>query len=160
MAIERSSPPTCNMTSTRRAPGAHRRKRTPPCLSCAPKGMRRRRQRLLGTGAFHQQRGRASLQWIGGCARVALNPKGILVARGVEQRTPCALLSELRQREGNGFVMRVEEHQEIAVFDNLSAPVDALDRRTRKIDTQTARELLIPFLLGHLASIRLKPHDL
>src|ERR1700722_8677883 len=155
-----SRPSTVSMSSIRWALGAQRRKRTPASLNSAPNGMECLRQTVSVTRALNQERDRASLQCVRGAARVVLARKGILRKRSVEHRAPCALLGELRQRKGDGFVMRVEEREKIHVFDVLPAPVDAPDCRAGEIHTEAARELLLPFRLGHFAAIGREPHDL
>src|SRR5580700_7261591 len=144
MASVRAWPPASSTTSTLRAPGAQRAKRTPASVSSAPNGMPWRRQSLLATRRLDQKHGRASLQRIGDATGEGTYPERIALERGVEHRAPGAG-GRLRQHEWNGLVMSVAEQEKIAVLDRATAPVDASYGGARKVDSETAYEFLPPF---------------
>src|SRR5688572_7979482 len=55
--------------------------------------------------------------------------------------------------------MCVHEQQEIAVDDDLAAFVTFVERAAGKKYPETARETLVPLLIGHLRSVRIEPYD-
>ncbi len=54
----------------------------------------------------------------------------------------------------------VEQQQEVVVFDRVTVTVTPLYSCSRKIHSQAAREMLVPFRLRHLMTVGREPDDL
>src|SRR5215470_17291708 len=55
--------------------------------------------------------------------------------------------------------MRIHQHDEILVGDELAAFVNFVDRRAGEENPESFRVLLIPLLVGHLAAIGTQPEN-
>src|SRR3954467_10884580 len=78
----------------------------------------------------------------------------------MESDEPTRIGRELREREFDALVVRVEQDQEVAVHDAPPALVGLEQAFAGEVHAQTASEVLLPLLLGHLRPVGLEPRDI
>src|SRR6202007_554051 len=95
---------------------------------------------------------RAPLQGIAAVHRQCPRPER-RCERRVQYHGPRLGLQDCGYAERYRLVVGVEQQQEVAVADRLAAAAAALDRTSRQVNPETARELLLPVAFGHLATL-------
>src|SRR5205085_9746223 len=80
-------------------------------------------------------------------------------ARGVEYREPAGVGEKRRQHKGNLLMMGIHEQQKIVILNGLAAFIHFIHCFTRKQNSQTASELLVPLDICDLTALRTEPDN-
>src|SRR5580692_2629857 len=152
-------------TSTWRAAGAHKRKRTlPSSRHSEPNGMLYRRFTgffLLAISATFQQHDHGPrLQWVG-CARVVgIDGAQTVFSRSIHPWGPADTSTKRRQNKSNIFVVRIQKNEEVFVPKFPSAFISLIQSLPGEKHSQTVKRRIAPLLLAHLVAAGIEPQQI